>query len=471
MSSSISQGSEFRVSERLRREPDVFLHLAQNSVAVAKSLRQQYLEISQQLAEKVREYIENSGQGSAWGIRSAVYQSSTDERITVCFIDGGIGEAEILTRVPLIVRGGIFRVKEGERDLEKRETFEFLPILIGDLEGGEKSRSDYSSVVRIIVELIAVWHVLHDTKYDDVDLIMLHGPLLYRLSAYTNHWLYKKDVETLTSGYPKYVQAVLDEYDKFCQGDPTPRDWMEHWRKEGKIRANYLIASLLSKIIEICQDKGICFVGVVERGEATEICRRIFNEMLAKDHLRVDDPVYQALNLDPRGQHSKNAEKIITYGNYNDTLMMGLVLNPSEYLPFQEADERYSGFSGELEGFGDYLKKKVPISYTYLKARENTLALRVEFPTPATHNSKVDSTMRKVYQYARLLPNYAFPIGLDVVDKFARVPKWMVEAYRKYILFNFARLPEEDSIVPVELERMLLFFHLQQRSLFQRPKP
>jgi hypothetical protein len=82
----------------------------------------------------------------------------------------------------------------------------------------------------------------------------------------------------------------------------------------------------------------------------------------------------------------------------------------------------------------------------------------------------IQLVMAKVYQYARLLPNYAFPVGLDVVDKFAKVPKWMVEAYRKYIMFNFGRLAQEDAINQKELEHMLLFYHLHQRSFFNRPK-
>ena len=40
------------------------------------------------------------------------------------------------------------------------------------------------------------------------------------------------------------------------------------------------------------------------------------------------------------------------------------------------------------------------------------------------------------YEYilatARLLPNYGFPVGLNVVDKFAKIPNWMSKASRKY---------------------------------------
>ena len=42
----------------------------------------------------------------------------------------------------------------------------------------------------------------------------------------------------------------------------------------------------------------------------------------------------------------------------------------------------------------------------------------------------------KDYEYilatARLLPNYCFPVGLNVVDKFAKIPNWMSKASRRY---------------------------------------
>lgn len=450
------------LTEKLRKEPDIFLRLAQSSLKVAKSLRQVYLDVTVKLAEQIRNMLLSESNDTGLTIRQ-VERVSGDSRLTVCFIDGGVGEAEIFFRVPLIVRGGIFRVKEGERDLERRETFEFFPVLIGDLDGGEKSRPDYASVVRIIVELAAVWHVLKDSdnKYSDVNLIMLHGPLLYRLSAYTNHWFYESDIERMTHG----AEEIIQGYKEFCKKDPTPRDWFRIWEQQRKVRANHMIAYLLSSIIQQCSERGIHFIGVVERASATEICRQLFKKML-EDDIPIDD----RLLPNPSGQYIKDADEIIERGNYSDPLLFSLVLEPGEYLSLWKAKERYTGFSGDLSGFGEWLQEIIPVAYTYLKPVENALALRVEFPLNMVQGGEVEKVMAKVYQYARLLPNYAFPVGLDIVDKFARVPKWMVEAYRKYIMFNFGQLAQEGRIDQTELERMLLFYHLHQRSFFNRPK-
>lgn len=459
-----NEGTASDIRERLHKEPDIFLLLAQNSISVARSLRQLYLEVSIEIAERIRASLFDDGdkEDDKLTIRK-IDPSIALPHLTACFIDGGVGEAEIFFRVPLIVRGGIFRVKEGERDLEHRETFEFFPVLIGDLEGGEKSRSDYASVVRIIVELAAIWHVLQGSKYSDINLIMLHGPLLYRLSAYTDHWFYESDIKHMTED----AETLIQGYKEFCKEDPVSRDWFPIWAQERKVRANHMIAYLLKSIIQRCAEREIYFVGAVERGAATEICKQLLKKMLEDD--ASIDPL---LLPNPSGQYVRDAEEIINRGNYNDPLLFSLALEPGEYLsPPWEAKERYTGFVGPLEGFGEWLKTIVPIAYTYLKPVENALALRVEFPLDMGKQDDVmQLVMTKVYQYARLLPNYAFPIGLDVVDKFAKVPKWMVEAYRKYIMFNFGRLAQEGTFDQTELERMLLFYHLHQRSFFNRPK-
>jgi hypothetical protein len=447
------------VRDRVKREPDIFLRLAQNSMVVAASLRERFVENTLDLADQIRQRLQANDLG---GLSMTDFTKTTStetklDRITVCFIDGGVGEAEIFFRIPLIVRGGIFRIKEGERDLEKRETFEFFPVLIGDLEGGEKSRGDYSTVVRTIIELCSVLRVLGEHQYSDVNLIMLHGPLLYRLSAYTDHWFFEKDIDIMT----ETAGEIIREFREGCKNCPIYNDnWCPGWKLQKKVRANCLIAFLLSKAIKQAAEKGKSLVGVVERASATELSKVLFERML-----RTDAALAQRFLGRCVENYSLDAEKIVTVANFTDPLIFSLVLGAGEYTSFYPAEERYRGFTGKLSGF----RQKLPaISYTYLKPVDNAMAIRVEFPMESVENQET-SALFKVYEYSRLLPNYAFPIGLDIADKFAKVPNWLIEAYRKYILFNFGRLSLDKALDEQELRRLLMFYYLHQRDFALRP--
>ena len=66
---------------------------------------------------------------------------------------------------------------------------------------------------------------------------------------------------------------------------------------------------------------------------------------------------------------------------------------------------------------------------SYIKTNNNQCPIRVE-------SLKQPEDMVKDYEYilstSKLLPNYGFPVGLNVVDRFAKIPNWMSKASRNY---------------------------------------
>jgi hypothetical protein len=58
-----------------------------------------------------------------------------------------------------------------------------------------------------------------------------------------------------------------------------------------------------------------------------------------------------------------------------------------------------------------------------LKTDEARFPFRIEMNEAA--GQSVDLLVRLVYHTARLLPRYAFPVGLDIADKYAKVPDWI----------------------------------------------
>ncbi len=59
--------------------------------------------------------------------------------------------------------------------------------------------------------------------------------------------------------------------------------------------------------------------------------------------------------------------------------------------------------------------------------------------------------LRRVCRYADLLPGYAFPIGLDIVDKYARIPPWMTAGFEAQIRREYGRLL---AGLPIEMNRL-----------------
>jgi hypothetical protein len=76
--------------------------------------------------------------------------------------------------------------------------------------------------------------------------------------------------------------------------------------------------------------------------------------------------------------------------------------------------------------------------------------------------------MRLLYHTARLLPRYAFPVGLDIVDKYAKVPDWLsrnVSARLAAAVLNRA-MAEGDARLIAQVRQ--LFSHTP-RDFFYRP--
>lgn len=49
----------------------------------------------------------------------------------VTFIDGGVGQVQLASRAPILLRVGSYRVRTGERRLSEREQFGYYPVILG----------------------------------------------------------------------------------------------------------------------------------------------------------------------------------------------------------------------------------------------------------------------------------------------------------------------------------------------------
>ena len=92
---------------------------------------------------------------------------------------------------------------------------------------------------------------------------------------------------------------------------------------------------------------------------------------------------------------------------------------------------------------------------SYLQVTEWTSPIRLEF-----FEEQVQSflpSVELVMHCALLLPRYAFPVGLDIVDKFARVPNWMTKPVNTATVVRAMKiaLEEKDTTLFQQLRTLL----------------
>ena len=153
------QHTPARVEAELQRQPHILMKLAENSLTVAQSIRDNYFRNTARFVSDVRRAIAEAEKGKrpapilqAEDVSTACWSDYQDE--VVSFIDGGVGRVQISSQVPILLRVGSYTVKVGERRLAEREQFGYYPIILGDLQGGSKDRKDFIDIVRITAELL-----------------------------------------------------------------------------------------------------------------------------------------------------------------------------------------------------------------------------------------------------------------------------------------------------------------------------
>ncbi len=124
----------------LQRQPHLLMKLAENALIVAESLRDNYFKNTAAFVKDLRKAMHAAARGSrpdspltVYDIADIAWADVQDELVT--FIDGGIGQVQLSSRVPILLRVGSYCVRTGERRLSEREQFGYYPVILGDLSG------------------------------------------------------------------------------------------------------------------------------------------------------------------------------------------------------------------------------------------------------------------------------------------------------------------------------------------------
>jgi hypothetical protein len=161
----------------------------------------------------------------------------------------------------------------------------------------------------------------------------------------------------------------------------------------------------------------------------------------------------------------RNVDAILDATRYNDALLLALALSRGEALDCYPVSSRLKIKDERVGLFPE-------VQNTFVRVTSAKYPMRIEVPA-AYGAEECEEVLRRCVEYASLLPGYAFPIGLDIVDKYAAIPSWMTKAYRQLILAEYGRLLAGEFVEMTDTEALKSMIVMQgsgRRSRKTRPE-
>jgi hypothetical protein len=490
---SSQQHSPALVEAELQRQPHILMKLAENSLTVAQSIRDNYFRNTTRFISDVRRAIVQTERGeratpvlTTEDVSIACWADYQDE--VVSFIDGGVGRVQISSQVPVLLRVGSYTVKVGERRLAEREQFGYYPVILGDLQGGSKDRKDFIDIVRITAELLGGLSALARTP--ELGVLMFHGPLVYLVGNYAGHTPFTEaDIDLFLSHYspadgsgPRLKEEFLQEARLKIYPRMVP-DRCDDWADRRVFEPLAWIAFLYRKLLEEARKRfrPPIIAGVVERGELREFAKevlleRIFQGLREKKNQQHFNKLFGRTDLN-------SPKAVLERLGYTDSLLLAMILRPGLRTESWGV-AKYEGLrSGNVSLPGESFSTTVnfavlkgtdigfpAVSACYVHVSETTEPIRVEFFS-GLDGAQDSEAARRVYLYSRLLPRYGFPVGLDIVDKYAHVPAWLTNAYSKLLKHHLGVSLQKGEISDQEMRRILVqAIYMSHRDWIFRPQ-
>lgn len=480
--------TEAGVQEDLQRQPHLFMQLAENALVVAESLRDNYFKNTARFVSALRRAMNTTRDEPVLAVREIQNADwATVQGEVVTFIDGGVGRVQLASQVPILLRVGSYCVRTGERSLTEREQFGYYPVILGDLEGGSKERKDFIDIVRITAELLGGLSALERTP--DLRVLMFHGPLVYLMGGYAGHTPFtEQDIDLFMRQYAPDAETGQQLKEEFLEEArlriyPQMTEWSDDWYARRLFEPLAWIAWLYRKLIQVARERNPTpiIAGVVERGELREfsekvLLARVFHGLRKKGRDNYFNELYGRTGLN-------SPKSLLDKLNYTDDLLLAMLLQPGQFAESWEI-AKYDGLRhGDVTLPGEAGSRRVnfeplkpgaigfpKVRGSYICVSETTKPVRVEVFDELGEEQIVEA-VRRAYLYARLLPGYGFPVGLDIVDKFAKVPAWLTDAYSKLIRFHLGVGMQRGEISDAEMRRILVqAIYMTHRDWLFRPE-
>lgn len=344
------------------------------------------------LATTLREIFERHGLIRRFTRTASAFWSSVSGR-TVAFIDGGVARIDLPSVAPMGIRVGSYAVTIGDSS-EARESFATELTLVDELFSNEswtfedvfEDTLKMMDAARIIGEAAGVLKQLRQNPA--LSAVFLHGPLVNPVAPYG------------TPGFPGFSNEAA----RLLFGDKD-KDFATHER-------HFVV--LYRLILEEIASASAPVIGVVERSVSR-------HPAVLFGHI---EALQETGNMSP-DDAQKLRDGLYNY-RLNDAAVIGVMLGSGEYLAPVAIDRQQPSNKWPRDWYAHIQVYPRALS-TYIKSSDESEPFRVEMHEGAPPE---DWVLEMVYQTARLLPRYGFPVGLDIVDKYAKVPNWMSKSVR-----------------------------------------
>ena len=323
------------------------------------------------------------------------------------FVDGGAYSSFLSSSAPFAIRANTYLVKPNEV-LADREIFRETVKFVGNLYDPDKNiyeldEDPYADnqlltkkkdAARITFEIAAI--VRHVYEKEKLEYLLLQGPLQTPIMPFSGPEfpLFKTDVV-------KYILPFFKDKDSAEQD-------------------RHFINVYLNSINYIKKAKFGIF-GIVERTGSSIYLRNLL--YLAKTKGLIDEILFN------------KTKSLIKRYKINDGNLFELILSDCQALKPLEVEKQ---IPAKAWGIWQEQMNSFPKTFVgYLRTNKHQSPIRIE-------SLNRPKKLKKDYEYilatSKLLPNYGFPAGLDVIDKAARIPSWLGRTAKGYYLKYYLNL-------------------------------
>ena len=392
---------EIDIKNKIKANSSLFIKFVKSAVTASPTVQNNFLDVTAQVALTIQKIIDDANlvvdldyKGNDFWLKNRCKTS--------CFIDGGVDRTSIISSAPLSIRAGSYIVKPDAED-KHREFFEESMVFLGDLYDPKNELYDLSDDdfdedqmlnkkkdgARIIFEAVTiVKHILLNRKFD---YCFLHGPIEATVMPFT------------VMGFPTFTKFAVENMLPFYN------------KNKLNAEARHFINVYLEALKYIKQSKFPVY-GIVETSNSAPYIKNLLYTYKSKGIISDKD--------------FRNTLSTIKKYKITDSHLLEIILKNGQALKPLEVKKQIKGFSVTSGSAWEDKMESFPSVYIgYIKTTDHSSPIRIE-------SLKSSTDFQKDFEYilatARLLPNYGFPVGLNIVDKFAKIPNWMSKASRRY---------------------------------------